>query len=67
MDFDVLGQNLKKHLLYSGLLIDFQWEEWNEGLEIVKSFKEVPKFNHLKILKLLSVIMYQEKKQFRVP
>jgi hypothetical protein len=61
MDFDMLGQDLKKHLLYSGLLIDFQWEEWNEGLEIVQGIRKIPNINPIKILKLLSVIMYQEK------
>jgi hypothetical protein len=61
MDFDMLGQDLKKHLLYSGPLIDFQWEEWNEGLEIVQGIRKIPNINPIKILKLLSVIMYQEK------
>lgn len=61
MDFDAVGQELKKHLLYSGLLIDFAWEEWTEGLEIVQGIRKIPDISPFKILKLLSVIMYMEK------
>ena len=61
MDFDIVGQELKKHLMYSGLLIEFAWEEWTEGLEIVQGIRKIPDISHFKILKLLSVIMYMEK------
>ncbi|WP_194972660.1 DUF6508 domain-containing protein [Aquiflexum lacus] len=61
MDFDIVGQELKKHLMYSGLLIDFAWEEWTEGLEIVQGIRKIPDISPFKILKLLSVIMYMEK------
>ncbi|WP_373523554.1 DUF6508 domain-containing protein [Aquiflexum sp.] len=61
MDFDIVGQELKKHLLYSGLLINFAWEEWTEGLEIVQGIRQIPDISPFKILKLLSVIMYMEK------
>ncbi|WP_157370204.1 DUF6508 domain-containing protein [Aquiflexum balticum] len=61
MDFDIVGQELKKHLMYSGLMIDFAWEEWTEGLEIVQGIRKMPDISPFKILKLLSVIMYMEK------
>ena len=61
MDFDIVGQELKKHLMYSGLQINFAWEEWTEGLEIVQGIREIPDISPFKILKLLSVIMYMEK------
>jgi hypothetical protein len=62
LDFEVLGMELKKHLLFSGLLVEYNWEEWTEDVEIVSQIRKVLKLSHLKIFKLLSIIIYMDNK-----
>jgi hypothetical protein len=62
LDFEVLGMELKKHLLFSGLLIEYNWEEWAEGIEIATQIRKAPNLSPLKIFKLLSMIIYMDNK-----
>ena len=63
MDFENLKPELHKLLLHSGLMVDFDWEEWQEGEEILKGIRDFHSQSPLKIFKLLTLIIRYDQKE----
>ncbi|WP_194774428.1 DUF6508 domain-containing protein [Pararhodonellum marinum] len=57
LDFEDTKQELFKALCQSGLLVDFEWEHWVEGHEILSGIRSFPRLNAIKICKLLTLIV----------
>jgi hypothetical protein len=57
LDFDDIAPDLYKKLSQSGLLVDYEWEDWVEGQETLNGIRILPRLNAIKICKLLTLII----------
>ena len=63
MDFDDLQPKFYKELLQSGLLIEFDWQDWEEGGEILEGLREFQSTNPIKIFKIFTLIVRKDQKE----
>jgi hypothetical protein len=64
IDLDNITTDLKKHLLESGLMVDFDGEDWMEGQEMLEGIRPLRKISAVKACKLLSMIMKKDGSDF---
>jgi len=60
LNLDQLQSSFYKELLQSGLLIDFHWEEWEEGMEVLQGIRQFQSYNPLKIFKIFTLIVRKD-------
>ncbi|MFD2202836.1 DUF6508 domain-containing protein [Shivajiella indica] len=60
IDLENINSDLKKYILESGLLVDFDWENWLEGKEILEGIRPLSKTSNLKICKMLTLIVKRD-------
>ncbi|MGY6744273.1 MAG: DUF6508 domain-containing protein [Cecembia sp.] len=64
IDLDDIKTDLKKTLLASGLMVDYDGEEWIEGQEMLEGLRPMGKLSPIKACKLLSRIMIKDASDF---
>lgn len=60
VDFDELRSNLQIDINISGLLVDFDPVTWIEGLELLEGIRKHQAVNHIKVCKLMTVIIKRD-------
>lgn len=60
VDFDELRSNLQIDINISGLLVDFDPATWIEGLELLEGIRKHKAVNHIKVCKLMTVIIKRD-------
>lgn len=57
VDFDELKSKLQVDINISGLLVDFDPVTWIEGLELLEGIRKHQAVNHIKVCKLMTIII----------
>ncbi len=60
VDFDELRPKLQIDINISGLLVDFDPATWIEGLELLDGIRKHQTINHIKVCKLMTVIIKRD-------
>jgi hypothetical protein len=60
VDFDELRPKLQIDINISGLLVDFDPATWIEGLELLDGIRKHQAVNHIKVCKLMTVIIKRD-------
>jgi hypothetical protein len=64
IDFENINAELKKHILESGLLVAFNWENWLEGKEILEEIRPLSQTSSIKVCKMLTLIVSRDAGDF---
>lgn len=57
VDFDQLRSKLQIDINTSGLLVNFDWANWMEGIEILEGIRKPNQINPIKVCKLMTLIV----------
>ncbi|WP_291777536.1 hypothetical protein [Cecembia sp.] len=64
IDLEEIKIDLKRYILESGLMLDFEGEDWLEGKEMLEGIRPLGKVSPIKASKLLSMIMKKDVSDF---
>lgn len=64
IDLEEIKTSLKRFILESGLMLDFDGEDWLEGKEMLEGIRPLEKVSPIKASKLLSMIMKKDVSDF---
>lgn len=60
IDLEDIKTDLKKIILSSGLMVDYDGEEWIEGQEMLEGIRPLGQLSPIKACKLLSMVMIKD-------
>jgi hypothetical protein len=63
VDFDELRPKLQIDINTSGLLVNFDWSNWMEGIEILEGIRKPKQINPIKVCKLMTLIVKRDASQ----
>ena len=63
VDFDGLRPKMQMDINTSGLLVNFDWASWMEGIEILDGIRKPKQINQIKACKLMTIIVKRDSTQ----
>ncbi|MCL6259543.1 DUF6508 domain-containing protein [Aquiflexum sp. TKW24L] len=63
VDFDSLRPKMQIEINTSGLLVNFDWTNWMEGIEVLDGIRKPKRINPIKVCKLMTIIVKRDASQ----